>query len=76
MISVRKIKNGTKTLILVKELTENTAAIIKEASECKALIFNEEPLGTIVVENQEKRSLIPDVHWWDVEFFVKEVLEP
>ncbi len=72
---MRKIKSGTKTLILVRELTKNTAEIIEEAPECKALIFNESPSGTMMVAKQEKRLLIPNVQWWDIEFFTKEVLE-
>lgn len=28
-----------------------------------------------MVAKQEKRLLIPNVQWWDIEFFTKEVLE-
>lgn len=48
--------------------------VVNESSNCKALIFNENPLGTMVI-CKEGEKLIPDVQWWDVEYFVKEVLE-
>lgn len=48
--------------------------MVKASSNCKALILNENPQGTIVVSNSED-AFIPDVNWWDIEYFVKEVLE-
>ena len=69
-----KIKNGAKTLLLTRGLSDNANNVVKDASNCKALILNEDKGGTVVVSKQDK-FFIPDVQWWDVEFFVKEVLE-
>lgn len=69
-----KIKSGIKTLILTRGLSDNARKVVCESSNCKALIFNKNPRGTIVVSNSED-AFIPDVNWWDIEYFVKEVLE-
>lgn len=69
-----RIKNGVKTLLLTRGLSDNARKVINESPNCKALIFNENPLGTMVICKEEEK-LIPDVQWWDVEYFVKEVLE-
>ena len=69
-----QIKSGIKTLILTKTLSDNAREVVKASSNCKALILNENPQGTIVVSNSED-AFIPDVNWWDIEYFVKEVLE-
>ena len=69
-----QIKSGIKTLILTKTLSDNAREVVKASSNCKALVLNENPQGTIVVSNSED-AFIPDVNWWDIEYFVKEVLE-
>lgn len=69
-----KIKSGVKTLLLTRGLSDNAKNILKDSPNCKALICSENPFGTIVVDNQGE-LFIPDVQWWDVEYFVKEVLE-
>lgn len=69
-----RIRSGVKTLLLTIGLSDNARAVVQESSNCKALIFNENPLGTMVICKKEEK-LIPDVQWWDVEYFVKEVLE-
>ncbi|WP_419692881.1 SIR2 family protein [Mannheimia haemolytica] len=69
-----KIKSGVKTLLLTRGLSENARNVVKEAPNCKALIFDGDKAGTRVVSKQEE-TFIPNVHWWDVEFFVKEILE-
>lgn len=71
---IRQIKGGVKTLLLTRGLSENARNLVKEAPNCKALIFDEDKAGTMVVNKQEE-TFIPNVQWWDVEFFVKEVLE-
>lgn len=69
-----KIKSGVKTLLLTRGLSDNAKNVVKNAPSCKALIFDKDRAGTIVVSKQEE-TFIPNVQWWDVEFFVKEVLE-
>lgn len=69
-----RIRSGVKTLLLTRGLSDNARKVVNESSNCKALIFNENPLGTMVI-CKEGEKLIPDVQWWDVEYFVKEVLE-
>lgn len=69
-----KIKSGIKTLILTRSLSDNAREVVSESSNCKALVLNKNPQGTIVVSNSED-AFIPDVNWWDIEYFVKEVLE-
>ena len=69
-----KIKSNIKTLILTKSLSDNARKVVGESSNCKALISNGNPEGTIVVSDS-KEVLIPGVKWWDIEYFVKEVLE-
>ena len=69
-----RIKNGVKTLLLTRGLSDNARKVINESSNCKALISNEDPLGTKVI-CKEGEIFIPDVKWWNVEYFVKEVLE-
>jgi hypothetical protein len=69
-----KIKSGIKTLILTRSLSDNARKVVSESSNCRALIRNENPQGTIVVSHS-KEVTIPAVNWWDIEYFVKEVLE-
>ena len=69
-----KIKSGIKTLILTRGLSDNARKVVYESSNCKALIFNENPQGTAVISNSGE-EVISNVDWWDIEYFVKEVLE-
>lgn len=69
-----RIKNGVKTLLLTRGLSDNARKVINESSNCKALISSEDPLGTKVI-CKDGEIFIPDVEWWNVEYFVKEVLE-
>lgn len=69
-----KIRIGVKTLLLTRGLSDNARNVVKSAPHCMALIFDEDKDGTVVVSQQEE-VFIPNVQWWDVEFFVKEVLE-
>ena len=69
-----KIKSGIKTLILTRGLSDNARKVVCESSNCKALIFNENPRGTAVISNSGE-EIISNVDWWDIEYFVKEVLE-
>lgn len=69
-----KIKGGVKTLLITRGLSDNARKVVRESPNCKALIFSEEPSGTLVVSNVGEK-LIPNVQWWDIEYFVREVLE-
>jgi len=69
-----KIKSGIKTLILTRGLSDNARKVVSESSNCKALVFNENPQGTSVISSSGE-EVISNVDWWDIEYFVKEVLE-
>lgn len=71
---IGKIQRGVKTLLLTRGLSENARKVVKNAPNCKALIFDQDNNGTVVV-SQKEEVFIPNVQWWDIEFFVKEVLE-
>ena len=69
-----QIKSGIKTLILTRGLSDNARKVVSESSNCKALVFNENPQGTSVISSSGE-EVISNVDWWDIEYFVKEVLE-
>lgn len=69
-----KMKSGAKTLLLTRGLSDSARRILKESSNCIALVSNDNPSGTLMVD-KDKETLISEVQWWDIEYFVKEVLE-
>ena len=69
-----KIKSGIKTLILTRGLSDNARKVVSESSNCKALVFNENPQGTSVISSSGE-EVISNVYCCVIEYFVKEVIE-
>lgn len=70
-----RLKAGVPAVLLSHGLTPATEAVILSSANALALIHSDDPLGTTVV-TQTGRETIPYAKWWDLEHFIKEVLEP
>lgn len=70
-----KLKGGAKALLLTHSLSPNARAVVAQSPNCTALVNSADAKnpGTIVVRGTTE-TLIPSVEWWDVENFVKGVL--
>ena len=70
-----KLKGGTKALLLTRGLSANARTVVAQSPNCTALVNSADATnpGTIVVRGSTE-VLIPDVEWWDLEYFVKGVL--
>lgn len=70
-----KLKGGARALLLTHSLSPNARTVVAQSPNCIALINSADAKnpGTIVVRGLTE-MLIPNVEWWDVEYFVKGVL--
>jgi hypothetical protein len=69
-----RLKAGVPTVLLSRGLTPAAEAVISASANALALIHSDDPLGTTVV-TQTGREIILNAKWWDLEHFIKEVLE-
>lgn len=70
-----RLKAGVPAVLLSHGLTPAAETVILASANALALIHSDDPLGTAVV-TQTGREIIPNAKWWDLEHFIKEVLEP
>lgn len=72
---IPRLKAGVPAVLLTRSLSEAAEAVIHASANAIALIQHDDPVGTAVV-TQRGRVVIPGVSWWDLEDFIKGVLEP
>lgn len=70
-----RLKAGVPAVLLTYSLTEAAEAVIQASANTIALAHCPDPVGTAVV-TQYSEAVIPGVQWWDLEQFIKGVLEP
>lgn len=70
-----RLNAGVPAVLLTHGLTEVAESVVQASANTIALIHHADPLGTAVV-TQQGREVIPDAQWWDLEHFIKGVLEP
>lgn len=70
-----KLRNGTKGIILTRNLSENATSIIKNSPNLIALSdSNREGKSGTLVTTQQSSNFISETQWWDLERFVEGVL--
>lgn len=70
-----RLKAGVPAVLLTRSLSGAAQAVIQASANTIALIHHDHPVGTRVV-TQQGHEVIPGVAWWDLERFIKGVLEP
>jgi hypothetical protein len=70
-----RLQAGIPALLLTHGLSKNAEAVVTSSANTIALVHCASPLGTTVV-TQHGSNLIAGVQWWDLEQFIKGVLEP
>lgn len=68
-----RLKSGVPAVLLTYELTEAATALIQGSPHTVALIHHSEGTGVITSSGVD---VVPGVRWWDLEHFIKGVLEP
>lgn len=68
-----RLKAGVPAVLLTYELTEAAAAVIEKSPSTVALIHHPEGTGVITSDGT---GFVSGVRWWDLEHFIKGVLEP
>lgn len=70
-----RLKAGVPAVLLAHGLTPAATVVVQNSASTIALVHSDNPIGTAVI-TQVGQDVIPDVRWWDLEHFIKEVLEP
>ena len=70
-----RLKAGVPAVLLTHGLTEAAEAVIQASANTIALIHHADTNGTSIV-TRIGREIVPDTRWWDLEHFIKGVLEP
>lgn len=68
-----RLKAGVPAVLLTYDLTEAAAAVIQTSPNTMALIRHPEGTGII---SRSGADVVSGVQWWDLEHFIKGVLEP
>lgn len=70
-----RLKAGVPAALITRSLSESAQAVIQQSPRTIALVCDAASGGTEAVTHQS-RFVIPSVQWWNLEHFVKGVLEP
>ncbi|MGB0713980.1 MAG: SIR2 family protein [Gammaproteobacteria bacterium] len=70
-----RLRSGVPTLLLTYGLTDGAKAMLNTSPQTTALVNSADSLGTDVMTMHGTENL-PGVQWWDLEHFIKGVLEP
>lgn len=70
-----RLKVGVPAILLTHSMTPAAEEVVRCSANVIALAHSDDPKGTVVV-TQAGQEVLPDKRWWDLEHFIKEVLEP
>lgn len=68
-----RLKAGVPAVLLTYDLTEAAAAVIQSSPNTVALVCHPDGTGIIMPKGTD---VVSGVRWWDLEHFIKGVLEP
>lgn len=70
-----RLKAGVPAILLTHSMTPAAEDVVQCSANVIALAHSNNPKGTVVI-TQTGQEVLPDKQWWDLEHFIKEVLEP